>query len=325
MSWADAVQNVCNATLSLLFTLSLVIWGFFVKRDQAWRTDGGTAAFGAGAMILAFASTALTFVNIPSRQQYEWLAGLIWAVILWQSFMGWWWWVGSGMGVHQSGMEGVEKMLRKEEKRERKRKERQTKRMERRDRARTAFRGVTGALRTGDSEGEVVEEVDEGTEQPTSTARATSSPSPQRGPSGTQASVRSATTRPSDVVDSSIGQWFVKWFLLIRQEHRTAAREQAAERTERMQNAYESGAGWGLGSFAMTRLDRRRTSGRETRGDPGKSTSESDGDIRSVGRQMSPRPEPSTADRRVASSRPSSASWWGPLQRWRLKDSTTYR
>jgi hypothetical protein len=330
VSWADAVQNVCNATLSLLFTLSLVIWGFFVKRDQAWRTDGGTSAFGAGAMILAFASTALTFVNIPGKQQYEWLSGLIWAIIMWQSFMGWWWWAGSGVGLHRDGMEGVEKMLRREEKRERKRREKQTKRMERREKAKTAFRGVTDALRPGEIEEDIVEEVDdnvdEGTEQPTSTNRVAPASS-RRGHNRTQVSPKSATTRASDIVDSSVGQWFVKWFLLIRQEHRTATREQAVERTERIQNAYENGAGWGLGSFAMTRLDHRRPSEREVAEESTRSTSEgeSDGDGRSVGPQISRGPEPSTVDQRVASSRPPSAPWWGPLQRWRLKDSTAYR
>ena len=326
--WADAVQNVCNATLSLLFTLSLIIWGVFVKRDQAWRTDGGTAAFGAGAMFLALGSTVLTFVYIPSKEQYDWLPGLIWAVIMWQSFLGWWWWVGSGMGVHQ-GVEDVEEMLRREEKRKRKHKERQAKRVERRERAKAVFRGVTDALRPGENEGEVTEgvdeNVDEATEQPASTTRVTSTSS-RRGRS-TQTSPRSMTTRPSDIVDSSIGRWFIKWFLLIRQEHRTATREQAAERTERMQNAYENGAGWGLGSFAMTRLDRGRAPGRETAADSVKSVSDgdSDGDGRSVRRRTPRQPEPSMADQRVASSRPPSASWWGPLQRWRLKDSTTYR
>jgi hypothetical protein len=328
ISWADAVQNVCSATLSLLFTSSLVIWGFFVRRDQAWRTDGGTAAFGAGAMILAFASTALTFVNIPSKQQYEWLPGLIWAVILWQSFMGWWWWVGSGMGVHREGVEGLEKMQKREEKREQKRKERQTKRKERRERAKTAFRGVTGALRTGEGEGEIGEEaddnVDEGTDQPTSTNRVTSMSSLRRDRSRTQASPKSATTRASDIVDSSVGRWFVKWFLLIRQEHRSATREQAVERTERLQNAYGHGGGWGLGSFATSRP---RPPGREAAEDSARSTSEgeSDGDRRSAGRQTSQQPQPSVVDQRIASSRPPSASWWGPLQRWRLKDSTAYR
>ena len=235
------------------------------------------------------------------------------------------------MGVHQGGKEGVEEMLRREEKRERKRKEKQAKRMERRERAKAVFRGVTDALRPGENEGEVAEVVDdnadEATEQPTSTAHVTSTSPSRRGPSAAQTSPRSTGTRPSDIADSSIGQWFVKWFLLIRQEHRTAAREQAAERTERLQNAYENGAGWGFGSFAMTRLDRRRPPGRETAMDSAKSTSdgESEGDGHSVERQASQQPDPTTADQRVASSRPPSASWWGPLQRWRLKDSTAYR
>jgi len=235
------------------------------------------------------------------------------------------------MGVHQGGMEGVEEMLRREEKRERKRKERQAKRVERRERAKAVFRGVTDALRPGEHEGETVEGVDdnmdEATEQPTSTTRVTSTSPSRRGHSPTQTSPRSTTTRASDIVDSSIGQWFVKWFLLIRQEHRTAAREQAEERTERLQNAYENGAGWGLGSFAMTGLGGRRPPVRGTAADSVKSASdgESDGDDRSVRRQTSRQPETSMADQRVASSRPPSASWWGPLQRWRLKDSTAYR
>lgn len=234
------------------------------------------------------------------------------------------------MGVHQ-GVEGVKEMLRREEKRDRKRKERQAKRVERRERAKAVFRGVTDALRPGENEGEVVEGVDsnadEATEQPTSTTRMTSTSPSRREHSATQTSPRSTTTRASDVVDSSIGRWFVKWFLFIRQEHRTAAREQAAERTERMQNAYENGAGWGLGSFAMTRLDRRRSPRRDNTADSAESASggESDGDGCSVRRRTFRKPTPSTVDQRVSSSRPPSASWWGPLQRWRLKDSTAYR
>ena len=94
-----AVQNICNATLSLLFTAALFIWGFLVNRKQAWRTDGGTAAFGAGALFLTLMSSALNFLYIPSKDKYVWLPGLMWAVILWQNFLGWWWWVGGGMGV----------------------------------------------------------------------------------------------------------------------------------------------------------------------------------------------------------------------------------
>ncbi|KAI0774811.1 hypothetical protein BD413DRAFT_454794, partial [Trametes elegans] len=85
---ASAIQNICNATLSLLFTGSLFLWGCLVNRRDAWRTDGGTAAFGVGALTLALVSTSLTFLYIPRRDQYTWMPSLMWAVILWQSFLG---------------------------------------------------------------------------------------------------------------------------------------------------------------------------------------------------------------------------------------------
>ena len=121
-----------------------------------------------------------------------------------------------------------------------------------RERAKAEFRGVTDALRPEENEGEADNNVDKITEQSASTTRVTPTSPSQRDHSTTQTSRRSATTRASDLVDSSIGQWFVKWFPLIRQEHRTATREQAAEHTERMQNAYENGAGWVL--VVMMRL-----------------------------------------------------------------------
>ncbi len=96
---AAIIQNICNATLSLLFTIALFIWGLLLNRKQAWRTDGGTAAFGAGALSLAVVSTTLNFLIIPIDDKYVWLPGLLLAVVLWQSFLGWWWWVGGGMGV----------------------------------------------------------------------------------------------------------------------------------------------------------------------------------------------------------------------------------
>ncbi|KIY46047.1 hypothetical protein FISHEDRAFT_47905, partial [Fistulina hepatica ATCC 64428] len=87
-SFASAVRNVCNATLSIIFTISLFLWGFLVNRKQAWRMDGGTAAFGCAALTLALISTALTILYVPREEEYIWLPGLIWAVILWQSFLG---------------------------------------------------------------------------------------------------------------------------------------------------------------------------------------------------------------------------------------------
>jgi len=111
VNYSDAVRNVCNATLSFLFSASLFIWGFLVNRKQAWRWDGGTAIFGVGALALAIMSTALNILYIPSQDQYVWLPGLMWAVVLWQSFFGMvvvgWRWHGcwGGRGVAETGRE----------------------------------------------------------------------------------------------------------------------------------------------------------------------------------------------------------------------------
>ncbi|EJC99047.1 uncharacterized protein FOMMEDRAFT_161267 [Fomitiporia mediterranea MF3/22] len=100
---ADTICNTCNAALSLLFTAALFLWGFAINRKQAWRTDGGTAVFGGAALALAIISTALNFLYIPTKDQYLWLPSLIWAAVLWQSFLGWWWWEGGGRGVGEVG------------------------------------------------------------------------------------------------------------------------------------------------------------------------------------------------------------------------------
>lgn len=94
----DAIRNVLNSTLLLIFGLSLAIWGFFVNRNRAWRLDGGTAVFGAGALALAVVTTASSFVAVK-EEGIPWLQHLIWAAVLWQTWLGWWWWVGAGMGI----------------------------------------------------------------------------------------------------------------------------------------------------------------------------------------------------------------------------------
>ncbi|KAF8171858.1 hypothetical protein BJ912DRAFT_1065906 [Pholiota molesta] len=103
---ASAVRNVCNATLSLLFTLALFIWGLLVNRKQAWRTDGGTAVFGCAALSLAVISTALNFLYVHKEEEFVWLPPLMWAVVLWQSFLGWWW--RSGRAKEKGGARAAE-------------------------------------------------------------------------------------------------------------------------------------------------------------------------------------------------------------------------
>ncbi|KAF8342970.1 uncharacterized protein EI90DRAFT_3030900 [Cantharellus anzutake] len=119
----DAIRGICNTTLSLLFTSALFIWGFVINRYRAWRTDGGTAAFGAGACLLAVMSVVVNFILI-FEDRLVWLPYLNWAVVLWQSFFGWWWFAGSGMGIPEVGdmLYRAERNKRKAQEKERKRK-----------------------------------------------------------------------------------------------------------------------------------------------------------------------------------------------------------
>ena len=142
---ASAVRNVCNATLSLLFTAALFVWGFLVNRRQAWRTDGGTAVFGAAALSLAVVGTALNFLYVHKEEDFVWLPTLVWAVLLWQSFLGWWWWVGAGSGLPGEEDE-AEESLRRQAKRDRRRREAKERKTERKKRARNVWMGVAGAF-----------------------------------------------------------------------------------------------------------------------------------------------------------------------------------
>jgi len=144
---ASAVRNVCNAALSLLFTLALFIWGLLVNRKKAWRTDGGTAVFGCASLSLAVVSTALNFLYVHKEEEFVWLPGLMWAVVLWQSFLGWWWWVGAGSsGNYSIEDEKMEEKLRREAKREARKKEARERRKETKVKAQKVWKGVAGAF-----------------------------------------------------------------------------------------------------------------------------------------------------------------------------------
>ena len=288
---ASAVQNICNATLSLLFTSALFLWGCVVNRRAAWRTDGGTAAFGAGALALAIVSTALTFLYIPRRDQYGWMPSLTWSVVLWQSFVGWWWWVGAGMGVGE-----LEELLRREEKRQEKRRAKLTRRKVRKERAQTFWKDVTHMFWSGgsrDAEKPAVPPRAEGEGEGGSSSEGTVSGGEgerererereRRGSEETiveEDSARSVASRQTDTSTRSGGSGHIARFLNqyragryvyglylgLRHAHLTAAREQAVERVERITQAYGSDAeeggrpvfGWGLGSFGVRRHERRR-------------------------------------------------------------------
>ncbi|PIL33585.1 hypothetical protein GSI_04208 [Ganoderma sinense ZZ0214-1] len=272
---ASAVQNICNATLSLLFTAALILWGCVVNRRAAWRTDGGTAAFGAGALALAIVSTALTFLYIPRRDQYAWMPSLTWSVVLWQSFVGWWWWVGAGMGVGE-----LEELLRREEKRQEKRRAKMTRRKVRKERAQTFWKDVTHVFynRGSRNVGQAVppprpEGVGDGEGEGSSSSEGTVSGGEggrqreremqmertRRGSEETvveEDSARSVASRQTDASTRSGGSGYLARFLSqyragryvyglylgLRHAHLTAAREQAVERVERITQAYGSDA-----------------------------------------------------------------------------------
>lgn len=111
----DAVRNTCNSALTLLYTLALFIWGLTLNRSRAWTTEGGTAAFGALALGLGAIGTAVNFFEVK-EDRLRWLAGVVTCILLWQSWAGFWWWVGAGMWAGEA--EDVERREAKKRRRE---------------------------------------------------------------------------------------------------------------------------------------------------------------------------------------------------------------
>ncbi|KAF5343876.1 hypothetical protein D9757_014102 [Collybiopsis confluens] len=264
---ANDIRNVCNATLSLLFTTSLFIWGLLVNRSQAWRTDGGTAVFGASALTLALVSTALSFLFVPKSEEYVWLPGLMWAVILWQSFLGWWWWVGAGSG--QTTDDVVEHLLKKGAKR----RERNRERKERAKRQRREAEDmIYSSGHSDDSNPPTNTSQTQNTQIETGSNDLSSSrhsrPRPRRtASSGSNGSVVSTSSSSSPSSHASLPRFLPRavheWYDNIRQAHVRAARRQTVERVERIRemesqrseraragrsrSRYERFNAWGLG------------------------------------------------------------------------------
>jgi hypothetical protein len=379
---AESVSNVCNATLSLLFTAALFIYGFYVNRKQAWRTDGGTAAFGAGALFLALGSTMLTFLYIPSQDQYTWMQGLIWAVIMWQTFMGWWWWVGAGMGVGE-----MQELLEREKRRQKKKRIRGEKAKQRKERATKIIKGVSDAFAwrshahqaaSGSSTDEDVLAAASGVhvQHGSGTAIRRMSPPPTRPTARrtlSSSSVQTVRSSVSGITHSETGSgagsstssnqpgrpparflegWYKRW----RHAHTAAVHRQAAEQVVRINQVYgkeierahqayghmldvEAGpppihvgdaatVGWGLGAYGVRETARGEdvvaphgfpVAGNGSRTDTGARTREHEIEMRSLGEAR----DSDDAEKTHAAQR-RSMWWWGPLQRWRLQDSTRY-
>lgn len=370
-TFAEDTKNVCNAALSLLFAAALVIWGCVFNRGRAWRTDGGTAAFGAGAIILAIISTVLNFVYIPKQDQYAWMPKLTWAVVLWQGFLGWWWWAGSGMGIRET-----EEMLIKEQKKQQKRKIRAQRRKEQKERARSVWRGVTSAFKPAGAGSPVKarkrHQHGESSDASDTGAGAHDSGSARAPPSlGMAASAGTVTSLQGVSPWTHPVQALQRWYARLRHDHFTAAHLQAVERVERIHQVYgredrrnstrEPGSqvvGWGLGSYGLREAERELREGAGPSGNRledvdlwrNKTNNLHDEDNESfvssdeetvhdgatghervhlrrwgTERHRHTSPQQHEMDHDTVESAGSSMWWWGPLRKWRLQDSTTYR
>jgi hypothetical protein len=224
-----------------------------VNRKQAWRTDGGTMAFGCGALALAVVSTALNFLFVNKEDEFVWLPGLMWAVVLWQSFLGWWWWVGAGSGNLGHGSlgdaeEDVEERLRKRESR----RKAQQRKKDQKGKTKNVWKGVSGVWRAHHAE------EDEERLRPRKRKSTRRSVTPERDAQSPPSPTLSVTSAISfTTLPRSLPRFIHEWYAFIRREHNAAARKQAAERVQRIRElerngqmrAPRSGDGWGLGSF----------------------------------------------------------------------------
>lgn len=351
VSTASDVRNVCNATLTILFALSLAIWGFGVNRKQAWRTDGGTAIFGAGAIILSLVSTTFTIIYIPSRDQFEWMPGFTAAIVLWQTFLGWWWWVGAGMGMGE-----VEEWLRRAEKRQKRRLAREARRKDRKDRLRGAWNSITGAPRTTASSAVA----DKSPSGMTTVPRRHVGSSDSDSVVSSKSDDRSTMERRIDGGHDQGPWWCRPWILArrtyyyVRNAHVSATRRHAMKRAEHIREVFHvdgspadipATSGWALGSFGLREreaaeaaFEMERVEGLVSSTHSGVVEDEADTDGQKEGegeagtrqRDASPtgrereHPRQSEINRTPADTNSSSLWWWGPLRRWRLQDSTEY-
>jgi hypothetical protein len=324
ISIASAVRNVCNATLSLIFTAFLFVWGLLVNKHQAWRTDGGTAAFGVSALSLALVSTALTFLYVPHEEEFLWLPGLIWAVVLWQSFLGWWWWVGAGSGIG----EGLDSdAIRRKEKRDVKGHEKKGKD----GKTRLSSRGPVATYGTRRRTVRCGSDIEEA-------GGPRSFPSDDHeSPGQIEGSTRSVTVAPRTNLPPMLPPTFHKWYAKIRQAHWSAAKEQAVERIQRIRELENENrqspwfsSRWGLDYFDFGRI------GRTDRGIPQSSTTDrrENAQERESSQNADVLPVDQNSQREQVDHHREGAGndvagvrsmwWWGPLRQWRLRDSTVY-
>ena len=115
---SDAMMNICDSSLALLYMSGLLVWGGLVNWRRAWRADGSTAAFGVAALLVALCKTVVGFVHIGYDRVY-WLRLMTAAFTNWQNWLGFWWWVSAGMGIgeYEDRLRATEKRRRTKQRR----------------------------------------------------------------------------------------------------------------------------------------------------------------------------------------------------------------
>ncbi|KAK4057657.1 hypothetical protein OIO90_001305 [Microbotryomycetes sp. JL221] len=258
----DAIRTTANSSLTLLYTFALFIWGLTLNRKRAWRTDGGTAAFGILAMILGVMGTAVNFVEIR-EDRMRWLPGVVTCILLWQSWVGFWWWVGAGMWTGEA--EEVERR----EARKRRRAEVRQARKEARERelqegpvAASSTSVAGGSARRRNLARPVVVEAEEIELQDMGT-----NPDPgQPNAAGSNESESSASTSspPSHHFYTPVMSWLSPFFARLRNAHDAAAVAKAALPPGLPEDVRR---GWGIKAL-MLKGKRERGERREARVGP---------------------------------------------------------
>ena len=115
---SDAMMNICDSSLALLYMSGLLVWGGLVNWRRAWRADGSTAAFGVAALLVALCKTVVSFVHIGYDRVY-WLRLMTATFKNWQNWLGFWWWVSAGMGIgeYEDRLRATEKRRRTKQRR----------------------------------------------------------------------------------------------------------------------------------------------------------------------------------------------------------------
>ncbi|WFD00998.1 hypothetical protein MYAM1_003758 [Malassezia yamatoensis] len=97
----NSVQDICESSLSLLYTFALIFWSTLLNRRNAWRTEGSAIVFGIATILVSVGKTITSFVLIRFQRTY-WILLISWALTIWQSWLGFWWWVSTGMGISEN-------------------------------------------------------------------------------------------------------------------------------------------------------------------------------------------------------------------------------